>query len=209
MHVTAILVLFILYIWSLYNLPVIAVGVRDLLRTSREVKKASRSEKRKSPTFTIIIPAKDEEKVLSRLLDSLLKVNYPPQKKEIIVVEDGSVDKTVGICERYSSQFPNQLKLLLKPESNGKPSALNYALKHATGEIIAVLDADSVLEPDALSRLTKHFEDQSIAAVQGRACSINADENMLTRLVSYEETVRYETYIRGKAILKLFVPLTG
>ncbi|UCB60782.1 MAG: glycosyltransferase family 2 protein, partial [Candidatus Bathyarchaeota archaeon] len=122
---------------------------------------------------------------------------------------DGSVDRTVGICERYSGKFSNQLKLVRKPDSNGKPSALNYALKHATGEMIAVLDADSVLEPDALSRLTKHFEDQSIAAVQGRACSINANENMLAKFISYEETVRYETYIRGKAILKLFVPLTG
>lgn len=199
----------VLYIWSIYNIPVLAVGVRDLWRKSKETKKASHSSKKKLPAFSIIIPAKDEEKVVGRLLDSLLKLNYPPKKREIIVVEDGSADKTAEICANYSKQYPNQIKLVQQPESNGKPSALNCALKHVSGEIVAVLDADNVLEPDALLRVAEYFEDQSIDAVQGRACSINAKENMLTRFISYEEAVRYETYIRGKDALKLFVPLTG
>ncbi|MGD8505188.1 MAG: glycosyltransferase [Candidatus Bathyarchaeota archaeon] len=156
-----------------------------------------------------MVPAKDEEKVVGRLLDATLKLNYPSQRKEIIVVEDGSTDKTVEICENYSRRYADQIKLIRQDESNGKPSALNYALKHASGEIVAVFDADNVLERDMLLRVAKHFEDKSLSALQGRACSINTHENMLTKFISYEEAVRYETYIRGKDVLKLFVPLTG
>jgi len=161
------------------------------------------------PTFSIIVPVKDEEKVVSRLLKSLLKLDYPPEKREIIVVEDGSVDKTAKICTQYAEKYPNQIRLVHQTASNGKPTALNSALKHAKGEIVSVLDADNVPEPDMLLKAAKYFIDPSTTAVQGRACAINAHENMLAKFISYEEAVRYETYIRGKDALNLFVPLTG
>ncbi|MEM2507217.1 MAG: glycosyltransferase family 2 protein [Nitrososphaeria archaeon] len=90
--------------------------------------------------------------------------------------------------------------------SNGKPSALNYALKYAKGEIVAVFDADNVPEPNALKRAVKYFHDSSVAAVQGRLCVINADENMLTKIV---RGVGIEAYLKGKDALGLFVPLKG
>jgi len=152
---------------------------------------------------------RDEERVVGRLLKALLRVDYPPEKREIIIVEDGSVDKTVEICGEYAGRYPDQVRLLHQSVSNGKPSALNYALKHVRGEIVAVFDADSVPEPDCLMRAVEYFEDPSIAVVQGRPCSINADENMLSKFISYEEAVRYEAYLRGKDVLNLFVPLTG
>jgi len=152
---------------------------------------------------------KDEEKVVGRLLDALLKLDYPPEKREIIIVEDGSTDKTVEICEEYARRNPSQIRLIRRSISNGKPSALNCALKHVKGEIIGVFDADSVPEPDALMNMVKYFKEPSVAAVQGKPCSINANENMLTKFLSYEEEVRFETYYRGKDVLKLFVPLSG
>jgi len=160
-------------------------------------------------TVSIIVPVKDEEKVVSRLLEAFLNVDYPSEKREIIVVEDGSTDKTVEICEKYARQYLGQIRLIRRSMSDGKPSALNYALKHVKGEIVGVFDADNVPEPDILMRAVKYFEDSSTAAVQGKQCSINADENMLTKFISYEEGVRYETYLRGKDVLNLFVPLTG
>jgi cellulose synthase/poly-beta-1,6-N-acetylglucosamine synthase-like glycosyltransferase len=161
------------------------------------------------PMVSIIVPVKDEEKVVGRLLEALLRLDYPPEKREIVIVEDGSVDKTVGICADYAERCPDQIKLIRRSVSNGKPSALNYALKHVRGEIVGVLDADSVPEPDALMKMVKYFEEPLVAAVQGKACSINADENMLTRFLSYEEEVQFEAYYRGKDVLSLFVPLNG
>ncbi|MEM0358329.1 MAG: glycosyltransferase family 2 protein [Candidatus Bathyarchaeia archaeon] len=158
---------------------------------------------------SIIVPVKDEEKVVNRLLKALLKLDYPTEKMEILIVEDGSSDKTVEICMEYVRRYPNHFSLLRKPTSNGKPSALNYALKHAKGEIVAFFDADNVPEPDALKRAINYFVDRSVAAVQGRLCSINADENMLAKLVSYEDAVWCEVYLRGKDVLDLFVHLKG
>jgi len=204
-----ILVLSLLYIWTVYNIPILVAGVKHLRNKSKKRTKVTKPSGKRLPTFSIIVPVKDEEKVVGRLLEAFLNVDYPPEKREIVIVEDGSVDKTVRICTEYVRRYPNQVRLVRQSMSDGKPSALNYALKHVRGEIVAVFDADNVPEPDVLMKAVEYFEDRSIAAVQGRPCPINADENMLSKFVSYEEAVRYETYVRGKDVLNLFVPLTG
>ncbi|MGQ9552156.1 MAG: glycosyltransferase, partial [Candidatus Bathycorpusculaceae bacterium] len=209
MYLVAVGILSVLYVWTLYNIPILAVGVRHLRRSGRKGRKASPSLVEGLPMVSIVVPVKDEERVIGRLLDALLRLDYPAEKREIIVVEDGSVDKTVEICGEYAGKHGGKIKLVRRLESDGKPSALNFGLKHARGEIVGVFDADNVPERDVLLRAVGFFEDPLVAAVQGRQCCINADENMLTKFVSYEEGVRYETYLRGKDALNLFVPLTG
>jgi len=207
-HILFICVLFFLYVWVLYNVPVLAVGVRHLKRRNLG-KKKTESNPEKLPTFSIVVPVRDEEKVVDRILKALFKLDYPPEKKEIILVEDGSIDKTPEICREYAKRHQNCIKFIRQHVSKGKPSALNCALKHARGKIVAVFDADNVPEPDVLLRAAEYFEDPSIAAVQGTPCAINANENMLTKFVSYEEAVRFRAYFQGKDALSLFVPLTG
>jgi len=202
-------VLSVLCAWAIYNIPILVAGVRHLRRTGEKRRKFSWLSKERLPTVSIIVPVKDEEKVVGRLLEAFLKVDYPPEKREIVIVEDGSVDKTVRICAEYAKRYPVQVRLVRRSMSDGKPSALNYGLKQVRGEIVAVFDADNVPEPDALMRAVEYFEDPSIAAVQGRQNAINADENMLSKFIYYEEAVRYETYLRGKDALELFVPITG
>lgn len=200
--------LFVLYVWALYNIPILVAGAKSLrVRGRKNKERLVPSEK--LPLLSIIVPVKDEARVIGRLLEALSKLNYPPDKMEIIIVDGASVDGTVGICAKYIRQHPDQVRLLRQSVSNGKPCALNYALKHVKGEIVGVFDADNVLEPDILMRAVKYFQCSSIAAVQGRICSINADQNMLTKFVSYEEAVAFETYVQGRDALNLFVPLTG
>jgi cellulose synthase/poly-beta-1,6-N-acetylglucosamine synthase-like glycosyltransferase len=86
---------------------------------------------------------------------------------------------------------------------------LNFGLRHAKGEIIATFDADSVPESDALLRAVEYFSDAKVAALQGRICSINAEENMLTKFLFYEGAVQYEVFLRGKDRLNLYVGLAG
>jgi cellulose synthase/poly-beta-1,6-N-acetylglucosamine synthase-like glycosyltransferase len=209
LYLIFVCILAFLYIWGLYNVPILVVGIKHLRKTSRKERKARRLGGGKLPTFSIIVPVKDEEKVVGRLLKALLQLNYPKQKMEIIIVEDGSVDKTVAICRKHARQYPDCIKFVHQSNSNGKPSALNCALKYATGEIVAVFDADNVPEPDALLKTVEYFEEPSVVAVQGTPYSINANENMLTKFVSYEEAVRFQAYFRGKDALNLFVPLSG
>ncbi len=160
------------------------------------------------PVVSIIAPVKNEDQVVGRLLKALLNLQYPSGKKEILVVNDGSTDDTGRICTEYSSLHP-EIQVFQRAGPSTKAAALNYALRHAEGEIIATFDADSVPEPDALLRVMKYFEDPKVAAVQGRIRSINADENMLTKFLFYERAVQHEVYLQGKDRLNLFVVLGG
>jgi cellulose synthase/poly-beta-1,6-N-acetylglucosamine synthase-like glycosyltransferase len=207
-YIALISILFFVYAWSFYNVPILTAGVKYLRRSGRKSKKKG-YHKRNLPTFSIIVPVKNEEKVVGRLLDALSHLNYPAGKKEIIIVEDGSTDRTVDVCEEHAKKHPMNTKILHRPFSSGKPSALNFGIKCAKGEIVGIFDADSIPAPDALLNVCKYFEDSAVAAVQGRIVSVNSEENMLTKFISYEEAVWCMVYLQGKDVLSLFVHLKG
>jgi cellulose synthase/poly-beta-1,6-N-acetylglucosamine synthase-like glycosyltransferase len=200
---------FLILGWSVYNIPILAAGVRHL-RRSRHLTTGKKEEKRRSlPSFSIVVPVRNEERVVGRLLDALLGLSYAGSK-EIVVVEDGSTDKTLDICLKYERMHPEDVKVLHRTTSvGGKSAALNYGIGHARGEIIGIFDADNVPANDVLSNVCKYFDDPNVAAVQGRTLSINSEENMLTKFVSYEDAVWCEAYLRGKDVLNLFVHLKG
>jgi len=111
---------------------------------------------------SVIIPAYNEEKVIAKTIESTLEIDYP--QKEIIVVDDGSKDNTLRIAKSYEQ---DNVKVLHK-ENGGKASALNYGLTFARGEIIAVLDADTIVGRSSLKEVVKIFaDDENIAAVAG------------------------------------------
>ncbi|MGD9131102.1 MAG: glycosyltransferase family 2 protein [Candidatus Bathyarchaeota archaeon] len=208
LYFVTFLVITLIYVWTLYNIPIVVAGVRNL-RSGKQKRKFSGGSQKSLPAISLIVPVKDEEKVVGRLLKALAKADYPQDKKEIVIVEDGSIDRTGEICRRFAEKHQSQVKLVRRSVSDGKPSALKEALKHVSGEIVAVLDADNVPEPDFLLRAASYFEGSSVAAVQGRLIAVNEDENILTKFVSQEEALRCEAYMRGKDVLGLFVPLTG
>jgi cellulose synthase/poly-beta-1,6-N-acetylglucosamine synthase-like glycosyltransferase len=198
----------VVYAWIFYNLPILAAGVRNLRKCKQNHQAHHDVESRFLPSFSIVVPVKNEAKIVGRLFSALSNLNYPTDKVEIVVVEDGSTDNTFEVCTWFASAHEN-VKVLQRPFSNGKPSALNYGLQHSKGEIVAVFDADSVPASDVLLKVAKYFDDVAVAAVQGRTLSINSQENMLTQFLSYEEGVWCEAYLRGKDTLDLFVHLKG
>lgn len=201
------ILLLVFNFWNLYNVPIVLAGVKSFLHEGMKKKSKSHIGK-KLPKVSIIIPVKNEEKVVGRLLEALMKLQYPSEKMEVIIVNDDSTDRTQEICNSFSEKFYN-LQLLTRSNSTTKASALNHSRKFTEGEIIATFDADSVPEPDSLLNAVKLFENPKVAAVQGRICSINADESMLTKFLYYEGVVQYDGYIRGKDQLGLFVSLAG
>jgi cellulose synthase/poly-beta-1,6-N-acetylglucosamine synthase-like glycosyltransferase len=196
------------FAWSVYNLPILAAGVRRV-RRRKSLVGDSFLRNRQLPMFSIIVPAKNEGKVIGRFLDAVARLDYPKDKVEVIIVEDGSTDDTLSICTKHVEIQNVNVRVVHKSICNGKPSALNYGLEQARGEIVAFFDADSVPASDALLNVNKYFEDPNVAAVQGRTLSINLNENMLTRFISYEEAVWCEAYLQGKDALDLFVHLKG
>lgn len=207
-NLAIVLVIGFIYVWAFYTIPVLLLGIRNLRKTKTKNERFVSSFD-DLPKISIIVPVKNEEIVIGRFLSSILKTDYPESKREIIVVEDGSTDQTSDICSDYARKHPMQVKVVTRSFSDGKPSALVEAIKHVSGEIVGVFDADNVVDKSALLMVAKNFEDPSVVAIQGKVNSINSEENMLTRLISHEENLRYEGFCRGKDVLGLFVPLMG
>jgi cellulose synthase/poly-beta-1,6-N-acetylglucosamine synthase-like glycosyltransferase len=203
-------IVLILFSWVAYNIPAVVVGLKEWIRIKRGrycfLSNKEHPPKDYQPKVSIIVPVKNEEKVVERLLKTLLNLKY--QNKEIIIIEDGSTDKTPQICREWADKYPSLIKYYRNGVSNGKPSAINYAAKKATGEIIAVYDADTILETDTLERVVLHFRDPKVAAVQGELETLNPDENAITRLSVLNDFIVNIQQL-GRNRLNLFVPLLG
>ncbi len=113
----------------------------------------------KTPKVSIIVPAYNEEENIGETLESLLALDYPDF--EIIVVDDGSTDGTYEVAKKYEG---DRVKVI-RQENRGKGAALNTGIRNARGEILACMDADSVVEPDALRKMIPFFQDPRVMAV--------------------------------------------
>lgn len=116
----------------------------------------------KFPSVSIIVPVWNEETTVLKTIFSLLKLNYPKEKLSILIVDDGSTDKTWNVIQRFSR---NKQIRLLKKANGGKHTALNYALEFIDTDLVGCLDADSFVHPEALKRITAQFENNEIMAV--------------------------------------------
>ncbi len=143
-----------------------------------------------NPLIDIIVPVFNEEKTIPKTLDSLLNLSYDQSKINIVVINDGSIDGTSKILEQYS-KYPN-IQIFNK-SNEGKYKALNFAIEKSTAQIIGCLDADSIVEKDALSKIIARFEDQSVFAVTP-AMIIENPDNTIRKMQKAE--YHYGNFIR-------------
>jgi len=129
----------------------------------------------------VIVPAYNEENVICDCVSSLLQSRYPDF--DIIVVDDGSTDGTAKAVREAFRDNP-RVKLCRKP-NGGKASALNWGIARTQAEIIVAIDADTRLDPNAISELVRHFEDPKVGAVAGAVYVGNANR-LLTRFQAIE-----------------------
>ncbi|MEI7502297.1 MAG: glycosyltransferase, partial [Paludibacter sp.] len=135
------------------------------------------------PKVSIIVPAYNEEMNAERTLNYLLNSDYP--NFEIIFVDDGSKDDTYN---KIKNVFDNHTKVkVLTKENGGKASALNFGIHQASGEILVCIDADTMLKPDAVSKLIPFFANEKVGAVAGNV-RVGNTRNLLTNWQSIEYT---------------------
>jgi len=135
------------------------------------------------PKITFGIPAFNEAGTILKTVRSILATDYPVGKREIIVVDDGSTDGTVSIVRKFAVKHP-ELRVISK-KNGGKASALNVALKNATGEFFAVVDADSRISANSVKKSLSNFTDKSIGAVISRV-RVDTPKTFLERIQRFE-----------------------
>jgi peptidoglycan-N-acetylglucosamine deacetylase len=172
------------YINTFVYLPV-AIYERFLKRKRPMTLEKEYLSRSSYPLITIIVPAYNEESGIQRTIDSLIEADYP--HKQIIVVDDGSTDQTYAIASTYvnKSSRSNAISVITK-RNGGKSSALNYAIRFSKGEILVIVDADSIIEKKALKELVNEFKGcRNVVAVAGRIKVLNR-QNILTNCVELE-----------------------
>lgn len=139
------------------------------------------------PKVAIVVPCFNEERGIRATLESLLALSYPKEKLEILVVDDGSSDRTLDAAREFLASTPGARGVVrvYSKENGGKHSAMNFALAHTEAEFIGCLDADSVVEHAALARSVLVFEDARVAAVTP-GIHVKKPETLLQHMQSVE-----------------------
>ncbi len=145
---------------------------------------------KKYPFVSIIVPAYNEEAVLDRTIRSMLELDYPKDRLEVLYVyESHCTDRTEEIILKYAKKDQRIVPLKRNEKKGGKAAPSNYGIRHAKGDIIGIFDADHSLNPDLVLYAVNLLRDKRAGCVRGRCRVINRNANLLTRLVAIERDV--------------------
>src|SRR5690625_275956 len=179
---------FLIWIMLFYHLFLMMGGYFHSLKY-KNFNKRLNTPLKDFPKVSILIPAHNEEVVIEDTIKSMIRLNYPKNKLEVIVINDNSSDLTGSIIDKYAQKYFFIKAVHTKPPyaGKGKSGALNQGLKYSTGEIIVVYDADNTPEPDAIRYLALGLHnDKKAGAIVGKFRVVNANKNILTRLINIE-----------------------
>ncbi len=158
------------------------------------------------PSVTVIVPAFEEGETIGACLDSLRDLDYP--RLEAIAVDDGSDDETLAVIRSRLPADP-RLRLVVIESNEGKAMAMNDALLVAQGEVIVIVDADSLLHRNALSFMVAHFvRSPSTGAVTGNPRPINR-ANLLTELQVVEYASQISLMRRAQVVWGRIMTMSG
>lgn len=180
--------LFLIWFMLLYHVFLMFGGYRYFVKHPK-IKKEWEAEPGELPDVSILIPAHNEEMVIRDTIESMVKLKYPKEKLEIIVINDNSSDDTGAIADSFAEKYSFVKPLHTKPPQGGKgkSGALNQGFKKSTGSVIIVYDADNTPEPEAVYNLVLGLNnDEEAGAVVGKFRVLNAGQNLLTRFINIE-----------------------
>jgi len=176
-------------IWALLmvNQVLVVAGYVYYIKTTKAPPKPLESY----PYISILVPAHNEAKVIVRTVESLLKLNYPDNRYEIIVINDNSSDNSSTLLRNMQEDYPDREIHVINTDNvtggKGKSNALNIGYKQSKGEYVVVYDADNTPEADALRYLVAEIEsDDQLGAVIGKFRTRNRNVNLLTRFINIE-----------------------
>ncbi len=212
----AVYIFGILILFSGISLMIVALFNR---RTFRNYK----LDENYRPMVSVIVPAHNEEQVIERTIQMFLKTTYPQDKKEAIIINDGSSDKTEEIARKYAYRIitdgqitinpnfknPNITLLNRKEGGHGKSFALNSGKAYAKGEVLFFIDADVQICGDALEKAVRHLAEKDVCAVAGYVEVSTKKRSLLNQLIDFEYVIGQKILRRGYNVLGVHYIVPG
>jgi cellulose synthase/poly-beta-1,6-N-acetylglucosamine synthase-like glycosyltransferase len=164
------------------------------------------------PTVTIQLPIYNEKYVVERLLDAVSLFDYPKEKLEIQVLDDSTDETTEIILKKIESMRPLGLnfKLIHREQRVGyKAGALDHGFHIASGEFIAIFDADFIPPPDFLNKTLPYFINEKVGVVQTRWGHINKDYSILTQLQAFGLDAHFSIEQTARSAAGSFINFNG
>ncbi|MBT2290181.1 glycosyltransferase family 2 protein [Paenibacillus albidus] len=185
-----LMVIAVICIWSLLlvNVTLIIAGYLYYIQTEKEETPEIKGE---MPFVSIMVPAHNEGVVISKTVESLLALDYPHDRYEIIVINDNSSDNSALLLGDIQKKNPSRNLIVINTDAvtggKGKSNALNIGFTRSKGELIAIYDADNTPEKTALRYLVAEIvNDSTLGAVIGKFRTRNRDASLLTRFINIE-----------------------
>ncbi len=145
------------------------------------------------PKVSIIIPTYNEAGIIGYKLDNSIRLSYPKELMEIVVVDSNSTDDTAKIVRDFSEKQKNSnIKLIVESERKGKSHALNNALGYCKGDVVIISDADCFWPSDILEKSLPYLADPTVGAIAGPKILFNSSQTWITRMEeSYLKSANY------------------
>ena len=153
------------------------------------------------PTIAIVVPAFNEGNGVVRTIDSCCTVAYPPEKVDVVVINDGSTDDTWEQMNLAAARYPGRVTCIDLGRNQGKRAAMAAGIRATDAEILVFVDSDSMPAPWAVRKLVQGFADPKVGAVSGLTYIRNANTNVLTHMQAASYYVSFQLLKAAESVV--------
>jgi len=155
------------------------------------------------PSVTFVVPAKNEEENIAETIRRFANVDYPREKLEVILINDGSTDETLPAMWQTADEICDKvarIEIVEWDRNKGKRHGMAAGALKAKNDIVIFVDSDSFLEVDCVKHLTKYFADPDVGAVSGHTDVYNRNTNLLTQMQSVRYYLSFKVYKAAESV---------
>lgn len=155
-----------------------------------------------APSMTVIIPAYNEGAMVLKSIESVINADYPPERLEILLIDDGSKDDTWEHICVAARRHPQRVTALRHARNLGKREALALGFSRARGEIVVTIDSDSVIERGALMAMAGAFRDARVGAVAGKVLVYNRTHGVIPRMLHVRFVLSFDMLRAAESVYR-------
>ena len=145
-----------------------------------------------APSLTVIIPAYNEGAMVEKAIYSIIAADYPHDRLEVLVIDDGSVDDTWKYIQKAAMEYPHLVTPFRFSKNRGKRAGLEKGFRLARGEIVLTVDSDSVIERGTLLALAGPFRNPRVGAVAGKVLVYNQHQGIIPKMLQVRYVLSFD-----------------